>query len=314
MSVSIDRIDMQPLSKRTKEEYRTKLDYLVRKLGFSIEFMMLNPNPTLRLMKSAISDKAASLAAYITPICKMYQIHPTFTQSHKEEYAKWRTYLNHYMNKRMLEYDTNTLTQSQKDKAISMEEVKKKYKELEDDGKTFTDFKQHLRYILLAIFLNTKPKRADFGEAYISVDGTIPDAFLKKNYIVLRDGDNRLVLNDYKTFKHHGTIHENLSPELVTVLKRSLSLFPREYLFISMDARAKGQPYTKNNSYSQYVKRAFEKMFGKSMGVSLWRKVYVSETVDFNGTTYEELKANARLACQTVESQLRVYKALDLRK
>lgn len=159
-----------------------------------------------------------------------------------------------------------------------------------------------------------KPKRADFGDVYISVDGTIPKSVLEKNYIVLRDGDNRLVLNDYKTFKFHGTIHEKLPSELVAVLKRSLSLFPRDYLFISMDARAKGLPYAKNNSYSQYVKRAFEKMFGKSMGVSLWRKVYVSETVDFNGTTYEDLKANARLACQTVESQLKVYKALDLRK
>lgn len=311
-SVSLDRINDQPLSNETKKQYREKLIHLSTSLDHPIEWIMLNPNPSLRQLKSKISDKPASLASYITPLCKMFSIHPTFKREHKEPYAIWRTYLNHYMNKRMEQYEKNELTTAQAEKMVSFDNMKKKYCDLEKDPKTSIKIKQNLQYLLLAIFLNIKPKRADLGEVYITENGTVPRSVLEKNYIVLTDKDQRLVINDYKTSKRYGTISEKLTPELVAVIKQSLALYPRKYLFISLDKRLKDLPYTKKNSYSQFVKRTFENLFEKSMGVSLWRRVYVGENVDFNNDNYEKLKENARLSGHSVETQLKIYKSTGI--
>ena len=68
-------------------------------------------------------------------------------------------------------------------------------------------------------------------------------------------------------------------------------------------------PFTVNNSYSQFVKRAFETNFDeRSQGVSLWRRVYVSENVEFTDVPYDEVEKAANLSSQSVETQLLMYK------
>jgi hypothetical protein len=271
---------------------------------------MRNPKAILKMLVGK-TENPGSLAAYITPICKMYTIHPTFLSENTAQYTLYTKILKYYTKKQDEKYETNVMPANKLENIVPYDLLLSGFCELEQDNTTYTNYKSHLRYILLAIFLNIKPKRADLGELRILQNTTvIPDEFKDTNCLLLNEHNSMIVMNKYKTYKHHGQVGEKLTPKLTHILKKSIELFPRDYLFISLSGAIKHQPYKKNNSYSQYVKRTFDKEFGKSMGVSLWRHVYIGEHVDFNNESYATLKENARLSGQSVMTQLKIYKYL----
>lgn len=182
------------------------------------------------------------------------------------------------------------------------------------------NLKLNLQYLLFNVFLYTKPKRADLGNVRIfNPSKTLKQEPNQGNYIIITDSDNdcELVLNEYKTSKVYGTLRETLDSKLVKVIKQSLALYQRDHLFVQTSGHNPSlKPLDKNNSYSQFVRRAFEQHFNKSMGVSLWRHVYIGENVDFNKTSMADLKRDARLSGHSVGMQLLVYRpvALDNQK
>jgi hypothetical protein len=309
-TVTLSKLDSQDLSEKTKLDYYDKIHRLERLSAHNLEWIMINPTAMLDILKAKTSDAPASLAAYITPICKLFKLHPKFLEAHRDCYDLYKGYLKLYNKKRKAMYKKNLLTDTQEKNIVTFDEIKNKFCELQKDEKTFTDIKQHLQYVLFAMLLNIKPKRADLGEVYIATKGMLPKSVVDGNYIVLEENNPRLVLNKYKTFKTYGTLSEPLNAELVTVLEKSLKTFPRKYLFVSTNGDTKGKPYTKNSSYSMFVRRAFEQHCGKSMGVSLWRHVYIGENVDFNLSSYEELEDAARLYGHSIGMQLLVYKPM----
>lgn len=307
--LNITAIDVQPLSAKTKQNYKTKLEYMINIFDKSIEWLMLHPKAGLKMLKTSISEKPATLVAYIIPLCKMYTIHPQFMDEHTPQYLLWRSYLNHYNTKRMDEYETSKMTDEQIANTVSYDDMKHRFCELEKNPQIMIDQRLHMQYLLLALFLTIKPKRADLGDVYISVDGKIPKEYAEKNYIIIKSSEEGLlVINDYKTSKIYGTLEEHLSKELTTVIQKSLEFRPRKHLFISFHGKLSGLPYTKKNSYSQFVRRVFTKQFGKTMGVSLWRHVYIGEHVDFNGPSYAELKHNAKLSGHSIDTQMKIYR------
>jgi hypothetical protein len=269
---------------------------------------MINPKKTVMLMKQAISSKPATLASYITPICKLYTLHPGFLKQHSYEYSLWSSYLRQYNAQRLTEYKHNNLTANQQANMVTYDAIQSKFCELSSDDKTKTNLKQNLHHLLLAVMMNITPKRADLGDTYITTTGKIPKAFANKNFIILKDDDARLVLNEYKTYKIYGSLVEKLPHELVTVIKESLEAFPRNYLFVGQIGENRMQPYTRGESYAVFVQRAFMTHFGKSMGVQLWRKVYNGEQVDFNNESYEELERKAMLSGHSIGTQILIYK------
>lgn len=307
MSVTVNVLKDQPLSEKTKSNYIGKIRYLETTLDKKLEWMMQNPKTTIGLMKRNISDKPATLAGYITPICKLYSVHPTFQQANKESSKMWNSYLKHYMDKRMEQYDENKMSDDQLNKMVLFNELETQWCNMRDDPLTFSDKKQHMHYILFAMFLNIKPKRADLGNVYVSLDGKIPVAYTNKNFILLNEPGPMLVLNEYKTSKIYGTIKEKLNSNLVKIIRDSLKTFPRQHLIVSAMT---GMPYDKNNSYGTFVRRAFDTHFNRAQGVSLWRRVYVGENVDWYDSTNKELRENARLSGQSVMTQLSVYRTM----
>lgn len=308
--INLKTIDNQPISVKTKQNYKSKLEYMEKTLEKPIDWLMTHPKAGLKLLKGQISEMPATLVSYITPLCKLYTIHPKFMDEHQPSYLLWRSYLNHYNMKRMEQYETSQMTENQLTNAVSYDDMKKKFCELEKNPMTMIDHRLHMHYLLLAMFLSIKPKRADLGEVYISQDGKIPKSHADKNYIIIRTTDTQgvLVINDYKTSKIYGTLQEPLTQEVTTIIRKSLEFKPRNYLFISFHGKLSGMPYSKKNSYSQFVRRVFEKHFGKTMGVSLWRHVYIGEHIDFNGPSYAELKNNARLSGHSIDTQMKIYR------
>jgi hypothetical protein len=122
----------------------------------------------------------------------------------------------------------------------------------------------------------------------------------KGNYIVLDDG--YIVINNYKTAKHHGKYEELLPIVLINDIRNSIKAYPRDYLFIKED----GLPMC-NNTYSAFVKSTFMDLFGRATSLSLLRHIYITEKLDFNKLTIEELEEEAKGMLHTPELQ-RKYK------
>ena len=317
MSVSIARILQQTaLTQVTRDGYHKRLTHLVKGTGKPIEWIMQNPDAVMTWMNKNIGDNGAgvaSLATYSTAVCKLFSIHPDFKAKNKNAYTRWAQYLALYTKKRTEMYENNDLTPRQRENMVLSEEIKQAFCKLSDDPEVNTNLKLNLHRLLFAVFLNIRPKRADLGNVWVSRDGTIPAKYAKLNYIHLNAKQPLLVLNTYKTAGMHGNIKEPLPLELVAIIKESLELFPRDHLFVwtrkNKNNPNEMHPYDLNDSYGKFVRRAFEQHFGKAMGVSLWRRVYVGENVDFRVMSFKELKENAKLMGHTVLTQLLIYKS-----
>lgn len=291
----------QGLNETTKKTYTICANRLVGVTGQSLEWIMANPNKTLLTAKEELTTNASTLSNFCVVICKLYSLNPIYQTSFPNSYKMWQRYLRHYRNKEERQYKESKYTEKQLKNYIGWEEVQAHYCKLKADPQTHLTQQSNQEYLLFSLLLNMNAKRADLGN--IRIHDKDPD-FKTTNYLYFKPQPT-LVLTEYKTAKKFGIIKEPLNPTLVSDIKESLRLFPRSHLIVSLRLQ---QPYEKNNSYSQYVKRVFSKHFGRAMGVSLWRSVYISANVDFNDTPYEVLERNALYMGSSVEQELLTYR------
>ena len=279
--ITTSAINSQALSESTKNNYITRLEYMTKKFKKTLEELLNSPESTINQIRMQISKEPGTISSYCTALCKIMSIHPQYLKEHESEYDIFKNCLRENNEMRHTMYKKNNLTDSQTSKIVLYNDIHRRFCELEKDPSTWTNLKQNLHYVLFCILLEIKPKRADLGDVYISQNGRVPRSYIEKNYIIMNSENSFLVMNKYKTSKRYGTIREPLSVKLVEVLRRSLTSFPRQYLFVQ-SGKDKLKPYILNNSYSQFVKRAFETNFDRSQGVSLWRRVYISENVEMH--------------------------------
>jgi hypothetical protein len=186
-------------------------------------------------------------------------------------------------------------------KYTSYEEIEAKYDALKKTA-PHGSLRSSQYYLLLSVLVHLRPKRADLGAVQIFHD-TDPRR-TDINYVVLRStGTSYLAMNMYKTSKHYQTVEEDLPEGLVRDIQQSLRRWPREHLFV----KERGGGPMSNNTYSLFVQRAFEDMFGRATGVSLLRHIYISEKLNFDNMTMEEQEEEARLMLHTSGLQ-RTYK------
>ena len=324
MEVKIDNIKTEGhISNTTFDNYKVRLSRIqevvktLTKSPQTLEWIMTHPMEVIKAIIRHLSKNPTTISNHITVICKLFTTHPQFKEQHDEHYITYRRYIMHYKKEESAAYDENKFTEKQKDNLVNWNEVKRKYCSMEKDPDIMKDPKTNMEFLLLSIMMNIKPKRADLGnvEIYQHDPKSTED-----NYIYFHPAPT-LVLNRYKSNNHtvywdgtkevnknRGEIREPLPPNLAAIIKRSQLAFPRQYLFVSTRTK---EPYTRNNSYTQFVRRAFDKHFGRSMGVSLWRTVYISANVNFQTMNYRELREVAHLIGHTPEQALKTYKKLD---
>lgn len=186
-------------------------------------------------------------------------------------------------------------------KYTSYEEIEAKYEAMKKTA-PHGSLRSSQHFLLLSVLIHLRPKRADLGAVQIFRDEDPRRTDI--NYVVLRSsGTSYLAMNMYKTSKHYQTVEEDLPEGLVRDIEQSLRRWPRDYLFV----KERGGGPMSNNTYTAFVQRAFEEMFGRGTGVSLLRHIYISEKLNFNDMTLEEQEEEARLMLHTSGLQ-RAYK------
>lgn len=302
----------KPLSETTKKNYEAILNRLEKITQKPLKYILIHPKESLQIIETHTKNKKTSTISYLIPICKQFSSNHELANKYPTSYKKWRKYLTDITIQINNDYSNNIGASDKIKKVVTMDEISAKYKELSNTP-------NHQKLLLLSVFMNLAPKRADLGNVRIFHLGKdIPTDNKDMNFIYLGTKDKFkikpfLQINKFKTAKHmvHG-IREVIPQPLYNDILYSLQQQPREYLFVD----SKGNPYTNNNSYSKFVSRTFASLFGedKSMGVSLWRHVYVSTQMNLHTMSDKDIKDQV-YKMGTSERQIKqVYKWINLQK
>ena len=185
---------------------------------------------------------------------------------------------------------TSTKTKKEKENWIKWEDVLTKQKELRDEGlKTIK--KPHwdvlLPLTILSLYVDTPPRRnqdyMDMDVVVVSKKTKVDDLPKDKNYLLLegKKVPSKFIFNKYKTSKSYGQqtveITDKLKDTLVWYLKHH-PLFqgrskPTQFAFL---VNADGTKFEQVNA----ITRILNKVFGKNVGSSMLRHIFLSEKYD----------------------------------
>lgn len=279
-------------SETTAKNYEGRFRALRGKKGFenaSMHDVATRPAKYWPLVKAAYPN-VNSRRAVVSAVLALYKYAPGLKEDHAREFEGWNK--THVDMTRLVHMDAqlNQMSQAQRQNHVSWQEIVAKLEEMRRAPDPHATRKTSMQFLLLQVLTDIKPKRADLGNLRIHYDR---DPLAKTdNYIVLQRERNAgyLVLQRYKTSKQYHRFEEDFSQKTVRVIKDSLRRHPRHHLFVSIH----GRPYERNNSYSSFVRNTFDQLFGRKLGVSLYRHVFLSEAVDVTNMTGEERAELAR--------------------
>lgn len=95
----------------------------------------------------------------------------------------------------------------------------------------------------------------------------------------------------YKTAQRYAEFVEKIPPGLHLAIALSLMLKPRTHLILN--SRSEDSGFLNNNSYTQFVLRAFEKELGRRVGCTMLRHIFVTEKID---PSYRNARAQRSMA------------------
>ena len=291
----IDVLTQKIPNENTRNNYIARLTKVSESLGVSIYDISKEPSKYYPNIKKLYSEDSTRKNIVIAMLVIFKHI-GDMMQKKKASYDYWKEIHSGLCEAEETRYKKNKPKQSQADNYLSFGEIEEKYESLKKADPHLTK-KSSQEFVLVAIALYLRPKRADLGNvAIIKAQAKLSPS---KNYLVL-DGKTKsiLVLHDFKTAKKYERIVEPIPAELYEDIKDSLEKHPRRWLFSDRT----GGSYSKNG-YSQFVLRSFSHVFGKRVGVTMLRHIYVSERLDFNKMTQEELDGEAQLMGQSPDLQ-----------
>ena len=282
-------------NENTRNNYISRLTKISESTGTSMYDIAKDPKAYYPEIKKLYTEDSTRKNIVIAMLVIFKHI-GDMMQKKKPAYDQWKEIHAGLCEAEEIRYKKNKPKQSQADNYLSFDEIETKYKEFKSNNPHLTK-KSSQEFVLLAIALYLRPKRADLGN--VAIIKSHAKLSPSKNYLVL-DGKTKsiLVLHDFKTAKKYERIVEPIPSDLYDDIKDSLEKHPRRWLFSDRT----GGSYTKNG-YSQFVLRSFSHVFGKRVGVTMLRHIYVSERLDFNKMTQEELDDEAQLMGQSPDLQ-----------
>ena len=198
----------------------------------------------------------------------------------------YKFYYDKMMEKSKVANDTSDKTTKQEKNWIEWDEVQKKYNEL--CANLAKDKKPTLEHLLpvvvLGLYVEIPPRR---NQDYLQMrvirltpkqkSDTLSKEF---NYCVLRKSvPTEFIFNKYKTSKTYGSQTIVIPATLSETIKKYIKVHPltkeKEFSFL---VGVDGTPITADNS----ITRILNKIFGKNVGSSMLRHIYLSSKYDIN--------------------------------
>jgi hypothetical protein len=196
------------------------------------------------------------------------------------------------------QYDSQQMTQKQKDNWMTFDEVREVERGLFDIIRPWLDQKTPLSpdqlkiivdWLLVALCsgLWFPPRRSEW--TMIKLKDINPET---DNYIDFKKGE--FVLNQYKTAKLYGREQIGFGRPFGTLLKKYLALIPDQTYLLEN----KGKPFT-----SSYITFRLNKIFGRNISTSMLRHIWTSDKYK-DMPELSELKQNAKKMGHSVVKHL----------
>jgi integrase len=198
-------------------------------------------------------------------------------------------------------------TETQEKNWITWDEVSSQMNQLEDKIKSFAgnkEINEHqynvlLQGMILALYVYKAPRRNEYQKMNIVKSDTgLP---IDTNYL---DMDKKtFTFNTYKTARKEGQIREEIPPELQRVIQTYLKFHPLlkgkkiiKGTNVPFLVYYDGKPLSQVNA----ITRILNKIFGKKVGSSMLRHIYLSSKY---GNVLQEMKEDATAMSHSVDTQ-----------
>ena len=239
----------------------------------SIGWLVCNPKPVIRKIFKTYENNNTR-RRFIASVRSLLKIDPEILERFPECNGLWKKSMEILDDVYREQSMSAQLTDRERKNWVSWTKILEKEKQLAENEYGSFD------HLLLAMYCLIEPLRQNFGNVRIFIREAPQEVRDKAetNYLVMLGRHQaELVLNEYKTARKYGTFQRNLPEKLVRVIEHSLTDYPRKHLFVDYD----GNPYVKQNSFTQFSNRTLLRIFGVRITVSLLRHSYISN-IDFN--------------------------------
>ena len=250
---------------------------------------IMNPSETIKWIvenKKAESTRKTYMCAVVHEIKAMAP-----TDATRAAHLEYRKDIHKY---------SLSLAEKMKDQKLSESEMKKfvDWKTiLGTTAKLYADKSASDESKLLAAFYTMiPPVRADIGNLQIYKKPPTED---KDNYVVIRNKDPYLKINNYKNANVYGAITSPIPKELVSMIRANLKKDPTNLKLF---------PYDEKKLSAQVI-NLFSRLTGKRVGINMLRHSYITEFLS-TAPSIRDMEALAkRMGHSTALQQL--YRRLD---
>jgi integrase len=278
-------VEERKVADSTATQYIKTLYKLNNSTPFKNLAFLKNKDAIESKLKDYAESTQKSLMSNIVSALSLYKD----ASSYKKIYAYWFNRMMERVKSDQEKPDDHQKSLKQEDNWLSWEVVKshqdalkKEVQEFENKGEiTSKEWDSLLNYMLLSLYVEMPPRRnQDYQFLKVSRKNPLDEEF---NYIVLDDGN--FVFNKYKTKKTHGKLTFPIPPTLQPILRTYLHFHP---LFLTKGKNAgkpvhflvdfEGNPFGSVNA----ITRLLNKIFGKRVGSTMLRHIYLSDKYDVN--------------------------------
>lgn len=226
----------------------------------------------------------------------------------KKLYDKYYEHLEKYNKEGAV---NNEKSETQKDNWISQDEVREIYNKLTEEMKsvisqkkvTPSEYEKLLRWVVLSLYTLQKPRRnADYQKCLVVKK--LP-AEMNPEFNYLDYTTQKWYFNNYKTKGTYKTQEIPCPPEMMSVITAYLKFHPLRNDFktkssvIPLLVDYEGNIFNSNNA----ITRILNKVFGKKIGVSMLRNIYLT---DKYGDQINDLQEDAKqmgTSASTIQNQ-----------
>jgi len=296
--------------KKLADTTATSYIQMLRKLNADVPFNNFSFLKSKELLQQRISEYSESTQ-------KTYYSVIVSVLGFVKDKSSYKTTYNFYYEKMMEkakengEKDTSEKSETQKKNWITWKEISSKLEALRkqvDEFKTSkhisnSNYDTLLSAMVLALYVYIPPRRnQDYQDLYF-VKKLPTEIDSSKNYFDL--SKQQFVFNKYKTAKSYGqqTINVSDNTELLDLIKIYLKFHPEkkgsEYRFL---VYSDGKPLSAVNAVTRVLNRAF----GKNIGSSMLRHIYLSEKYNI-----DEMKTLATQMGHSINEQMNGYVKRD---
>ena len=299
MNLHKELISSRGVAESTASQYIRTLHSLNSERPFNNLAWLKNVSSIhLRLSEFAESTQKSMLSCVVS-VLSLVKDKPTY----KKIYTYW---YNEMMEKSKAENDKDTSkkTEKQEENWLSWELVKGHEKRLYEDIVKFEQAKELtpvqydilLSYMILSLYTMFPPRRNQDYQDMVVVKKLTEKDKTDINYLSL--SDKKFVFNKYKTAKINGQQVFDIPEELLNVVKVYLKFSPvwnaKAKKPVPFLVNLRGEPLVAVNA----ITRILNRIFGKNVGASMLRHIYLSNKYNIDEMTADADKMGHSLELQ----------------